>query len=550
LNQLKGKYVEPHNLEILPRVTIETRSNVSPIPLEELQSLSVTELVDKLIEYQPETNSYMDNYTALSKSVHSLVMESPAQYADNAHIFLVDGLRSVYLCEYISALKEAADNGKEFSIKPVIEFCAEIVKRDKEPFQESLTSHERDLFSVHLEIARFLDSFLRRCDDKLSQSSQNQVEHILRKLLSHKDPSAEREENYGFDAGTYSLNCVRGVAMHALVMYALFHNRIRQIKTEADEKIYTPYFHPFARQAFENKLDKSNDESYAVHSIFGWHLPAFYFLDKNWVISNLELIFPPSPGKEPYWRAAWESYLLYSKHLYIELFQLFLPEYSKAVDQLCNSKENKQGHPVNGNKMLTHHLITAYMDNLIDWDTESGLLERFYDCASDDLRAHAVWTLSRYIESKHPEQESEVWQRIFDFWRRRLKEAQNSDNPEDFKNEISEFMRWLEFIPSDLGNIFSLIHESIIFLKDDFHTRLLLEYVAKQSTSFPLEANQLLEQVIDFSQMMWLVREEDIQTVLQAGLNSQNPSAREIAVTIINKSGERGDFRFESLLPS
>ncbi len=71
----------------------------------------------------------------------------------------------------------------------------------------------------------------------------------------------------------------------------------------------------------------------------------------------------------------------------------------------------------------------------------------------------------------------------------------------------------------------------------------------RECPSFPLEANSLLEQVIDFNQLMWLVREEDIKTMLLAGINSQYQSAKDKANLVINKGGEPGgDFRFMNLL--
>ena len=63
-----------------------------------------------------------------------------------------------------------------------------------------------------------------------------------------------------------------------------------------------------------------------------------YYLDKEWVISNLNKIFPKDNIE--YWEPAFTGYLFYSKNVYTHLYKLLAENghYEKGV--LINFKDD------------------------------------------------------------------------------------------------------------------------------------------------------------------------------------------------------------------
>ena len=111
-----------------------------------------------------------------------------------------------------------------------------------------------------------------------------------------------------YDVLTIALNVTRGKAIEALLQYALHVARASLQEPEQASKLRSR-MEDKVRDKLTEKLDKRVDPSLAVHSLFGKYLPNLHYLDKEWLNSSLERIFPRRPEMTDYWKAAWDGYM-------------------------------------------------------------------------------------------------------------------------------------------------------------------------------------------------------------------------------------------------
>ena len=92
--------------------------------------------------------------------------------------------------------------------------------------------------------------------------SRDKVFSIIKRLCTDDDRRLEGE-SFGKDFLTQAINSVRGEAVHALVDHALWIKRHLNLTDHGMTKM------PEVQQLLENRLNPSNENSLAVHAVFG-----------------------------------------------------------------------------------------------------------------------------------------------------------------------------------------------------------------------------------------------------------------------------------------
>jgi hypothetical protein len=222
--------------------------------------------------------------------------------------------------------------------------------------------------------------------------------------------------------------------MHCLVSYALHSERKRKAEGGAKDK---PIMVPLVRDALTAKLDKGKDSSQAVHAVLGWYIPQLMYLDEKWVIENLGRIFPLNQELIQFWIAAWSAYVRFSD-VHTSVFPYLVDHYKLAIELLPHQKRQAFDRI---DERLAEHLLKAYLTGLIDIDSEDGLLKSYYDKASDEVRSHGNFWLSKALEAQRPSDEDETWIRMWSLWQWRVAEALDADDKDKYQKEIVSFSR-------------------------------------------------------------------------------------------------------------
>ena len=346
------------------------------------------------------------------------------------------------------------------------------------------------------------------------------------------------------DAATRSLNSIRGQAMHALIMFGLYSERKR--KADGGDK-ESPVMVDLVRNELENKLDKSKDDSLAVHSVFGWYFPQLLYLDEDWTLANLDKIFPHEEGKIQYWLAAWSAYIRFSD-VYTNVFPKLIPNYQFSLQIL--EIEQKANTYDRLDERLAEHIMKAYLFGHLEIESPDRLLQNFYSKASDEVRSRGVFWLSQLFGDSKQGVDTVLWKRIWSLWQWRLEAAEISDTKADFTQELSDYFRILKSVPLDLKEMYDTLDKSLKYMpRQGFEIGLYVSYLAEQCEGYPDLAVDLLHKVISEYDEFYLLQDakDNITKIFGEAENASGESKQKV-IELVNIFGERGDYSWRPWL--
>lgn len=538
------KYGKP-DIEERPSIIISSWGGVpSPVPDEELSQKSFAELKYFLLTYVPD-DLFLNPRESLAQSFQRIVNRNATQYGDFASYLTDPRIRFVYIYHYLSGIRECIKNKSCNLVNGLLDLCVYVMTQKDDPFKESSGDHEPGLLAAQLEVAHLLEDALRSDDPYLSRQQLDTIQSLLFNLAHHSDPKIDADSETSFDPFTQSLNCVRGVALHGIFHYSLY--LIRQQEKLTGHKSKEGYLEPEIQQILDEKLALTVDPSLAVHSVYGAFVPQLHFLSHEWLENNLLKIFTKDEDKDAYWKAAWDAYI-FTSNVYKDVFKLLIPQYQRGLRLLSQPQNEEKHFGGSPNERLAQHIMFAYLAGLTDFDHENNLLDLFFENAPDAIRAQGVFWLSQVLGNDKPTADDILWKKCWILWQKRLEYAETREVVQNTQ-EISDYLRWLVNSPMELDILFPTLQKSIKYLHDGFDARQITEFAAKHCTQFPIAAVTLLQMTIfSAKEPWWSPKEEVEELILRAAMACNNMEARQRAIEIINYQGERGDFRWKTLL--
>jgi hypothetical protein len=555
--ELSTKYEKP-----APRpesgIVIATREiEQSPIDIDTLAKMTVQEAIQYLVDFVPEGEGFRKpSREGLVEVFKSEVKNRLDMFVENSPLLIRDDLRFIYHESYLRALTDAIKSGQKIRFDQVIDLFEFILSVKEDKFEKQ--QYEPDLSYAKLAVANLLEQFLRTREPYIDNELLARIGQVILILANEEpDPFLDQEIvelnpieidirtlNTNLDAATQSLNSIRGVAMHCLISYALYSERKRKAEGGDKDK---PIMIALVRDALTEKLDKERDSSQAVHAVLGWYFPQLMYLDKEWAVENLEKIFPLNRNSIQYWIAAWSAYIRFSD-VCSNVFVYLVDHYRLAIDLLPNQKAQAFDRI---DESLAEHLLKAYLRKLIDIDSEDGLLKSYYDKATDEIRSHGNFWLSKILEAQKPDSNNDIWIRTWNLWQWRLAEISEAEDKDKYQEEISSFSRLLDNVPVELDVLYSLLSEMIRFKSEGrFEVIKIIEYLAKNAEKHLKYAVGLLLEIIQKKLLPYLTGDNrnDIRIILEQVKNSDDTEVSRQAVEMINTLGEWGDYEWGQYL--
>jgi len=546
---LEAEFGPPDHPDLLSwHSEFSSLKHVTPVSAEDLKPMPVEEVVRTLKEYRPPTPSFEHTREGLAEALKTAANEDPGALGPLARGLADPEIRPIYVYYYLWGMREAIERGERGAIHAVLDLCEYVARTVDRPDEDEQHRFEPRFRAAQLETTRVIEASLKLKDPHIDAVTLDRLASLIETLLTTSpDPSVEDEmQDANLDPATLSLNTVRGMAMHSAVSLGLWVNRIA--KWEAGEGAHTPRLDKRIKALLERNLDKNQEPSLAVHSVYGWYLPQLHYLDSHWVGDHLESIFPPEANRSAYWRAAWDAYVSFNR-VFEGIFRLLLPLYQRAIQDLgTGAPDGRLG--MSTAERLAQHVLFSYLHGLIGLRSNDGLVRSLYDRATDEVRGRAGFWLGEALEELAPKAGAETWERLHDLWTWRINEAVDDAGERGFQDEISSYMRWLPHVPLNLAQLEVPLFASIPFIKEGFFRLRLLEFAAKWASEFPLIAARLLERILPAQEWGFsTIAVESVRTILGMAVASKDDEAREVAVRVINDLGGRGDFRWKELLP-
>jgi hypothetical protein len=368
------------------------------------------------------------------------------------------------------------------------------------------------------------------------------VWELLRALASDPEPTTDYEREFGgdnMDPPTLAINTVRGVAMHAIIQYGLWV--VRNTARDGDESSISLADMPELQQLLEAHLDRSNDPSLAVRSVYGQYFPWLALIDEEWSLQQLDAIFPEDDDSKPYWDAAWWTYVAFCQP-YDRMVVVLRGKYLASLRRLDETPQ-EVAFAVPGHK-LVEHIIVYYLRGLIELDDEL-LLSLFSAGTPVEVRSYAIEFGGRVLQTSTDEQAERWMPRLVALWLSRREAVSSSADP----LELIPFGWW--FASSQLDDRWALdelryVLEAAGWVEPD-------RQVVAQLAQLDLPELDLVECLTvmatnpkdEWSVLSW---RDPAQDVIRRGLSSPDASARSAATALANRLAARGYSGFLELL--
>lgn len=537
---------EPEHPEFPVHIGTGWIGPTSPKTLEELQGMSITEIVEFLKTWQPPGElTFAPSPEGLGRELAKVVSQTPERFAAEARKF--EGLDPTYVRALISGLREAAKERKAFNWEPVLELCQWVVEQPREIAGRIVKHHEADPHWgwTRTEIARLLAGGFGK--ELINFSPRSMVWEILSPLTDDPDPTPEEDEaRSGLNPLELAINTTRGEAIDAVIQYALWVRRHLESLPDEERKLARGFAEmPEVREVLEKHLDSAYDPSLAIRSLYGRWFPWLVLLDPEWAKQKAPQIFPLEEPQQALWEAAWKAYIVYNRP-HGNVFEILHDQYAFAIERL-DPLEEKQRSPKDPEEQLAQHLMALYWQGRIELD--DPLFSRFWEQAPQLLRKDALGFIGRSLYGTKDEIPPEILERLKRLWESRLKLAK--EDPESYRKEITTFGWWFASGKFEAGWAIAQLLEMLTIAREVEPTDFTIEQLSKLAERMPLQCIRCLRAIAEGDRGGWkvYVSREHVRTILSAALRTSINEAREEAEKLISYLGSRGYFEFRDLLP-
>jgi hypothetical protein len=233
---------------------------------------------------------------------------APELFSNEAERFV--GLDPTYVRSMLQALWESAKQHSRLNWAAVLKLCQWVVQQPREIADRKggIGDQDPDWSWTRKAVANLL--LLGFDHGGIPIELRGLAWSILKPLTDDPHPDPEPKESSYQDFANYSINTVRGEAMHAVCSYAVWVSRSNDEREGTKSRALRSLDEiPEVREILEYHLDPAIDPSPTIRAVYGQWLPTLHYLDPVWTEANLSKIFPAEPGLEILRHAAWKTYV-------------------------------------------------------------------------------------------------------------------------------------------------------------------------------------------------------------------------------------------------
>jgi hypothetical protein len=545
---------EPEHPEF-PAAVITIGSPPGQVEVEaQLKGLSVREVILFLAAWQPPSSPFSFSQDGLGLLVERRVQQQALAFSHEASQFA--GLPMAYLAGLFRGLEAALRNTQTLAWPPLLELCDRILTAMERRTSRAGASEEgKEESEVEYHRARNLCITLLNTvtvglaadDAAIPFSERRRVWRILRRLVKHHDPTGDDEAVVqGSEPASRALNTVRGMAMRAVVIYALW------VRRHVAGRTFRAM--PEVRAVLDGHVNLARDPAVAVHVLFGQFLPKLLFLDASWTATHVEPIFPREPERALIRHATWDTYVTFNP-AYRETLALLRDDYRWAIDAMgIGQAEERVGRRFSASQeiSLSEHLMHGVTMGALSLHPVDELLVTFFSRAPDPVRAHAIEWVGRWLFRASEEISPAVGERLQCLW-----ESRRAALGEEHigKQETVAFGWWFgsgklepTWARAQLDWVLSQTNARNARLDADY---LVVEQLARQVSEAPRSVISLLHGILALPESirrveMW--QDDHVRAILAGALYSEDGQASQEAMAILSLLAAHGHFSYRSVV--
>ncbi len=437
----------------------------SPYEIEELGTKSVEEIAKILIEFEPEERFDSPSKNGLAVELRQLIYANPLKYKDLSPLLNVDNYYLYFiLWGFLNYLKDQHKLDWEgiltFMENLVLsdDFWAQVYKKEDIDHREWVTST----------IAELINAGTIRIETCFEYNYYERVKTLMFMLEEKMElESYERKEILD-----------KALNSNASKIFTAFINLNRRYTSE--NKVNGIKWDPEIKdKIFNGYLKSSDSKPLEFYTILGIYLVDFWVLDKDWVTSNLSLIFPWK--EKHYWEASFTGYLYNASYWYLDIYTV-LKENNHYQHALTYQFANE-----NINDRLSQHIGIAYLKGIEKLKDRKSLISRLIHSDAPDLLRPLIKFFWRSKESVKPENKIKIKL----LWKKLHKELSKKDS-EAFEQVAASLVNWLSIVDKIDKEILALLKYSIKFLKNRHTTYLFVNSLIPHLKETPKPVGELL----------------------------------------------------------
>lgn len=445
----------------------------SPIPIEELLSLEIPELVRRLGAYEDTGKHSEPSLEGLTKALRQAVKAEPLRFHNVLHEFSGCDLAFVYVLieAYHELWSEKAQLPWDEIWSALLEFCRDIVEQDR--FWSSENSNKSHAFVGNRHwivggIGRLIEAGTKSDEHAFSEKFLTQAEEILLVLL--KQETGE-EFKIDSDAVMVAINSPRGHCIEALINLSLRTCRLSG-KRHGNHTETWAHFQPI----YDAELARADIGEYEFVTLVVNYLPNFLYMSKEWVLANLGNIFDQSNYQK--WLCALQGYA-YVGTVYEGVFN-----HLKVNGHLIRALDDENVKERVSEKVI-QNIAVAYLNDFEGLEGESSLVHQLLERRKYAELSHLIWFL--WTLRKDGNDKLEI--KVFELWPRILDAIDTSTR--EGRRLASKLCDWAVFVHEIDEMNRGLLFAVAPFADEDYNSYNLLNSIARFSEQQPAEAYEL-----------------------------------------------------------
>jgi hypothetical protein len=535
---LVARFGEEEQPEFLSLVTAGDAQPDRDAVRQYLHALSVPAVAEYVRTWRPSGRLFDLMRGGLGNILADLAREQPMRFSQEAPEFA--GAHPVCLAGLLRGWENAVQQQRAIAWEPVLDLCDQSLAPPPAERDHNANGNGEDAGAwpnLRMALASLVTVGLGGDRSKIPLALRRRVWDLLQRLASDDHPTPDDEAHWlSVEPASRALNTVRGLAVRAVVAYALWVRRHAQGSSFADM--------PEAADTLDAHVDIARDPAVTVHVLFGQFLPNLAYLDADWTQARVDIIFPRQPEHAALREVTWDAYVVFNRASR-ETFDLLRDDYRWAIDRV-RRPGGRQRYSADPDVRLAQHLMGLVWVGAVGVDPLDEVLDRLYSMAPDDVRAEAIVFVGRGLYHSEGDVLPEVLPRVQALWESRMAGTHTAG-----AKELAAFGWW--YGSGKLDSAWALAQLEEVLGRTDGAIdaqHLVGEQLARQATTAPRSVMRCLRHLVDkdlHGQRIDLWQEE-ARAMLAAALRSGDDEARRQGEAVANVLVAQGFLQYRDLL--
>ncbi len=496
-----------------------TVQEVSPIDEDEFKKKTNVEIATYINSYREGDKTSWKDFTRvnLASSVRTFVSNDPARFSTDLTPFL--SVPRKYQHEFLRGFEEAWRNNRDFDWKELLPFMKELIEDSCfwiEEKKEGEYAYNRWIADT---IADLIQEGTKNDKHAFSPDLLLIAEQIILLLLKN----VKSDMSVKSDLVTSVLNSSKGKVFIAAINYSLRYARL-YCQDREDRWVES------IKSEFTERLDKTKEPDLEFSVVIGWHLLNLHYLDKQWVVSNLNRIFDLECEKR--WQAAFIGYIVMTSTVYEEIYKLLRDNghYEKGLSCSFGDKHAAD--------KLVQNIAIGYLAGWDDLSDSNGLLNKLLASGNPQYISELVsfmWTF-------RDREDEELTRKIKPMWKAIIEKATPNLEKDEYRIIASNLGRWLSLVDTIDDDVYEWLQISVTAIEENWNSGFFIEYLRRHVKKTPAMVGNLYMKMLNAGTYP-NYKKEDIVDIVQALYDLKEKKTTDMANKICNLYYSKG-FEF------